>query len=127
MNKLDQLSELRARLDVLTDDRLAECAAVLAAVKPQLAAVKPQLDAINERYAPQLAETADTITALENDIRLDVLQYGVTVKGAHLQAVWMKGRQSWDSARLEGYAVAHPEIAQFRKVGEPSVTIRSVS
>ena len=59
------------------------------------------------------------------EVKADVLAHGETVKGAHLMAVWVKGRTSWDSKRLDGYAAAHPEIETFRSVGEPSVTIRS--
>jgi len=79
MNKLDQLSELRSRLDVLTDDRLAECAAVLAAVKPQL-------DAINARWEPELTAAHDRVCAMENSIRMDVLAAGEAMKGEHLIA-----------------------------------------
>ena len=31
--------------------------------------------------------------------------------------VYTKGRTSWDSKRLDGYALAHPEIAACRTVG----------
>ena len=52
---------------------------------------------------------------------------GETVKGDHLQAVWSKGRASWDDKALMGYTKAHPELLEFRKQGEPSVSIRSTS
>lgn len=68
MNKLDELSECRAKRDLLEDDRIRECTAVMECVRPQL-------DAINERYNAQLAEVADAITALEDTIKRDVLQY----------------------------------------------------
>ena len=120
MNKLDQLFEARAKLDVLRDERERECAVVMEVVRPQLIA-------INERWKPLLTASTDAITALENEIKRDVLAAGATIKGAHLQAVWAKGRESWNAAALTGYAAAHPEIAQFRKVGEPSVSIREVA
>ena len=48
------------------------------------------------------------------------------LKGSLLHAIYAAGRASWDTKALEGYAVAHPEILQFKKVGEPSVSIREM-
>jgi len=48
------------------------------------------------------------------------------VKGRELEAVYVKGRISWDNKALDGYAAAHPEIGAFRKQGDPSVSIRGV-
>ncbi len=42
-------------------------------------------------------------------------------------AVWSKGRETWDTKSLDGYALAHPEIASLRKVGDPSVSIRKIN
>ena len=55
-----------------------------------------------------------------------VFTIGATVKANGLMAVYNKGRVSWDSKLLDGYAVAHPEILAARKEGDPSVTIRTV-
>jgi hypothetical protein len=74
-----------------------------------------------------LALTAASVgvRSLTEEIKADVLAAGQSVTGAHLQAVWVKGRVSWDTRRLDGYAAAHPEITAFRKIGEPTVSIRS--
>jgi len=64
---------------------------------------------------------------VEAAIKADTLALGETVRGAAFQAVWNKGRQSWDAKGLTTYAEANPEILQFRKEGEPSVTLRRVS
>jgi hypothetical protein len=49
-----------------------------------------------------------------------------SVKGELLQAVFSKGRTSWDTKKLEGYAIAHPELKELKKTGKPSVSIREV-
>ncbi len=49
---------------------------------------------------------------------------GESVKGTNLQAIFIKGRQTWDNAELDKYAEKHPEILKFRKIGNPSVSIR---
>jgi hypothetical protein len=40
-------------------------------------------------------------------------------------AMYTKPRVTWDSKGIEGFSVAHPEINVFRKVGEPSVSIKA--
>jgi hypothetical protein len=58
-------------------------------------------------------------------VKESVIAGGESVKGEFLHAVYVKGRTTWETKLLDGFAAAHPEILQFRKVGEPSVTIRS--
>jgi hypothetical protein len=88
---------------------------------------------IKEALADVDAEEATTmeavnagISSLTDEVKQAVFINGASAKGDYLQAVWMKGRVSWDSKSLEGYAAAHPEIKAFRKEGEPTVSIRGV-
>ena len=117
-NKLDNLSEMQAHREVVRMDHDAKIEALLAPLAAQLAQ-------LNAQRADDLASFDGAIAELTAEVKADVLAHGETVKGAHLMAVWVKGRTSWDSKRLDGYAAAHPEIETFRSVGEPSVTIRS--
>jgi len=117
MNKLDELAELQSKRDLL-NLQLAEALALV--MEP----IKAQVDAAGAQFGPQLAETDAEIEALTAEIRADVLAHGETVKGTRLIATWNKGRTSWDTRKLDGYAAAHPEIAVFKTVGEPSVSIR---
>lgn len=55
-----------------------------------------------------------------------ILAKKVSIKGEKLQAVFSKGRTAWDSKKLEGYALAHPELNELKKIGKPSVSIREV-
>lgn len=118
-NKLDDLSELRALLDVQRMNHDKE-------VKVVMNFIKDELTTVEDKWAPMLADTQDRITALEVEIRAEVLKDQKTMKGdkSKWQAIYMKGRETWDGKLLSGYAAAHPEINQFKKVGEPSVTIR---
>lgn len=63
---------------------------------------------------------------MEKGIKESVLSIGEPVKGEFLQAIFIKGRVSWDTKGLDGYAVAHPEILIFKKTGEPSVSLKKV-
>ena len=50
------------------------------------------------------------------------LKHSVTLAG--IRAVYVTGRVTYDSKRMEEYAQAHPEIREFRKVSSPSVSLR---
>lgn len=115
--KLDELASLQASAAVLRldyRDRRAEI----------LSAIQPQLDDLDRELKPGL-EAADLKEAqLQDEIKALVIGQGESVKGAKLHAVYAPGRVTWDTKRLDGFSLAHPELASFRKVGAPSVTIR---
>lgn len=62
------------------------------------------------------------------EVKSEVLKAGKTIKGSYLMAVYNKGRAGgWDSAKLEGFALVHPEILKAKKPdGEPTVSFRAV-
>lgn len=86
--------------------------------------VKAQLADIDAEFAEREAAIGKAIADLEASAKAEVVALGETVKGERIQLVYTKGRVLWDTKALDGYAAAHPEIAQFRKEGEPSVSIR---
>jgi hypothetical protein len=88
--------------------------------------VQEELAALDDEYQPLLATSAERLAALEEDIKAEVARHGASVKGAHVQAVFTRGRVSWDTRGLDGYARAHPEVLSFRKEGEPSISLRVV-
>jgi hypothetical protein len=89
--------------------------------------VKDRLTDIEAEFAHKAEAAAANIESLEAEVKADTLALGESVRAAGIQAVWNKGRQSWDSKGLTSYGEAHPEVLQFRKEGEPSVTIRRAS
>ena len=117
--RLDELAEIRAAVDVTRLDYEAKRAEILRAVQEELAA----LDA---EFKPLLDTSAERVAELEEAIKNDVARLGASVKGRHVQAVFTRGRVSWDTKALDGYAHAHPEVQVFRKEGEPSVSLRVV-
>jgi hypothetical protein len=118
VEKLDRLAELQAQREV---NRLDKEQAIAKVLTPE---TKAKLADIEAEFATAAIDSE--AATLEAEIRAFVLAVGATVKGSHLMATWNKGRVSWDTKGLDGYAVAHPELATFRKEGEPSVTLRAV-
>ena len=88
--------------------------------------IREQIAAIEAEYAERFMAADAAIGTLETEIKDGVKALGETVKGDFLMAVWTKGRTSWDDKALSGYSKAHPEILEYRKQGEPSVSIRGV-
>ena len=119
--KLDQLAELHRQMEALQKDKQKLIDQVL---PPE---VKARLDEIEAEFSQKGEAAQASIETLEKEIKAEVLSQGESVRGAVFQAVWNKGRQSWDSKGLASYADSHPDVLQFRKEGDPSVTIRRVS
>ena len=117
--KLDALDDLNMQAECLRIDYEEKRKAILAAVQADL-------DALDAEYLPMKDAVTANITALEGDIKADVIAHGETVKGAHVMAVYVNGRVSWDTKKLDGMMSLIPQLADARKQGEPSVTIRKV-
>ena len=118
---LDQLAELQAQLEVI---RLSKHAAIDTVITPE---IKARLDEIDAEFDPQNDSIEVAIDALTTNIKAEVITTGASVKGAHLQAVYTKGRVSWDTKIIEGLAVVFPDLEKARKIGDPSVSIRKVA
>jgi hypothetical protein len=88
--------------------------------------IKKQIADIEAEFAEKSVTVNEKIAEAEAAVKTAILEHGASVKSDFLHAVWVKGRISWDTKSLDGYAVAHPELLGFRKEGEPSVTIRTV-
>lgn len=113
---LEKLTELYAKRDLLMLDKKSAIPADIQKV----------LDDIEAEFAPLHDAIAQEIASIESDVKASVLAIGETAKGGSLQAVYAKGRVSWDTKALDGYAKANPAIAEYRKQGEPSVSIRKI-
>lgn len=115
--KLEELAELRAAADLTRADYDEQRAAILRAVQAEL-------DALEAEYAPLFATAEERAAALEAEIRAAVLANGASVRGSRVQAVYLRGRTTWDTARLDAYAEDHPEVRDFKRQGAPSVSLR---
>ena len=116
INTLEQLKEVNAALEITRLDYEAQRAAILATVQNEL-------DELAAEYEPLLATARERLQTLENDAKQQVIATGETAKVEGLAVVFVKGRTSWNTKALDGYAAAHPEIEQFRTQGQPSARI----
>lgn len=118
--KLDELSELYTQRDIATleKQRLID--------ELYTAEIKAKIADIEAEFAGKTEAVSDKITLLEGEVKELVKTEGASVKGQFLHAVFTKGRVTWDSKALDGYAKAHPELTEYRKEGEPSVSLRKI-
>ena len=118
--KLDELSELYAQRDLSTMDKQRLIDEVLTAE------IKAKIAEIEAEFAGKSETVIEKIEALENEVKELVKEKGASVKGQFLHAVFAKGRVSWDTKTLDGLMIAVPQLAQARKQGEASVSLRKI-
>ena len=118
--QLDRLADLQAQADVV---RMKFNELRDQIMTPE---IKAKLAEVDAEEATTLEAVNGAIATVTTEVKEAVLAHGYSIKGNYLHAVLAKGRVSWDTKALDGYAAGHPEIAQFRKEGEPSVSIRNV-
>src|SRR5262249_9754233 len=119
--------ELAGRLERLQAAREA-AAAVVAEYEQRRAAileqVRPQLEALEADFADRLETVRGEGSELEAEAREAVLAFGASFRHAGIHAVYIRPRVTWDTQGLARYMETHPEVAEFRRVGKPSVSLR---
>ena len=118
--KLERLTNLRGAADVARLDYESKRAEILKRIQADL-------DALDSEYKPILESADENIGALENEIKTEVLLYGESVSGGSYRASYTQGRVSWDNEGMTAYAASHPDVLQFRKQGNPIVSLRVIN
>ena len=114
--KLERLSNLRGAAEVARLNYEAKRAEILKQIQAEL-------DALDAEYNPVLEAAGENIAALENEIKTDVLLFGESLSGGMYRASYTQGRVSWDNDGMTKYAALHPDVLQFRKQGQPIVSL----
>ena len=117
---LDQLAELYAQRDLSEMEKQRLIDAVYTDE------IKAKIADITAEFSVQSEAVNENIAILEANIKDEVKSSGASVKGKFVHAVFTKGRVTWDSKALDGYTKAHPELTEYRKEGEPSVSLRKI-
>jgi hypothetical protein len=79
-----------------------------------------------ENLTREVTEYNAEISFLEDSVKGFVKARAKSLKGEFLEVIYSKGRTSWDTKALDGYATINKEILQFKKTGDPSASIKSV-
>jgi hypothetical protein len=86
--------------------------------------IRAQLEALDDEFSGQKHLAQEEVAELEAAVKKAVIQGGQSVKHEGIHAVYIRGRVTWDSRGLISYAETHPELQEFRRVGNPSVSLR---
>lgn len=125
---LIELKDVNASIEVTRLDFEKKRTAVLSRVQDQidalLASVQDDLLDLDDEFLPLLELGRKRQDELESEVRKAVISSGQTAKVDGLTVSFVNGRTSWDTSALDGYSAAHPEIARFKKIGEPSARLK---
>ena len=122
IDKLDALAALRGKINdlLLKKKELIDKVFTLE--------IKESMDRIEKQFVKKLGMFETEASLLEETVRSNVKELQATVFGTLLKAIIVKGRETWDTKSLEGYAAGgHPEILKFKKTGDLSVRICNVT
>lgn len=114
---LRALTDLNYMLDACRQDMQEKIDAV---VTPEQ---RRKMDMIRAEYAVRMEEIEEQVKKYEEEVKEIVLREGETAQGGGLQAVFVKGRVSWDKG-LDEISEGLDWLARYRRVGNPSVSIR---
>lgn len=120
----NQLDQLFIQLEAVRAEALAAQREYAFRRLDVMAAVQPQLDAIDTDMTPRLKQLAERLAAAELAVKQAVLTFGRSYWKGRVKVNYSRGRVTFDSKGLQEYAVTHPEVEQFKKVGNPIVSIR---
>jgi hypothetical protein len=118
--KVATLADLEAAMDLIKSEQHE----LIQSRIPQ--EVKLEIEEIKAEYADRLATFQESYEHLKREVTAEVLALGETVRCGRKQAVYISGRVSWDSKKLERLAKQYPEILEARKQGEAYITLRNV-
>lgn len=123
IEKLNLIGDLQDEIELA----ILRKAEKLAALEKQIPA--EILDAMRraENDAAETLERCEREAAeLRAEVKAEVLAAGKSVKGAHIEARFVKGRVSWDGKALDAMIAFVPQIATARSEGQSSVSFYEV-
>lgn len=124
------LTDIQRQLETLAEMQQMRTALTAAYEHEKQQAIPPEvhqaLADLEVEYAPLFGAANASIEAAEQAIKAAVTQHGAKVTGGGLMAQFNHGRVTYDSKRLDGLALAFPQINECKRLGEPFVTLKPV-
>ena len=118
--KLDKLAEMWAQRDGIEIEKQRLLSSVYT---PE---IKQAISDIEVEFKTKTEGLNKNISALEEEVKSDVIRVGETVKGTVLMCLYNSPRITWDTKSMEGYVIDHPELKKFRNEGSPYCSFRKV-
>ncbi len=115
-----QLDETRATAIALRQSDLSRRLDILAKVQPEI-------DALDAAMSGQLKPLEAEMARLEALLKEGVRAAGRTFFYKGIRVTYARARITFDNKGLQAYALRNPEVNEFRKVGQPIVSLRYVA
>ena len=113
-------------LEAVRDDRAQLEEEVKAKTAKVYADIAQRKNDIEIEFSGKADDVETNIKKLESEIKAEVKAEGKSVKGKFFHAVYVKGRVTWNTDKMDAWMNDHPFLKEARKEGEPSITIRKV-
>jgi len=138
MDKFSEFEEIRNQIEQQKRDNYAYEVEQVRAIHDQLNAeieaktaavyenVRQRKQEIEIEFSGKADDAEQNIKKLEAEIKADVKAAGTSVKGKYFHAVYVKGRVTWNTDKMDAWLVDHPFLREARKEGEPSITLRKI-
>jgi len=120
MDAKDLLNEYSKNLDTIASLEIEKQAVIDRIMTPEL---KAKIAAIEAAFANSVEDLNQRNQVLIDTVKGEVLSTSKSISGDYHVVKFFKGRVTWDTVHLEGYAAAHPEINLFRNEGKPYTQI----
>lgn len=120
VDKLNTLHEMMVQQDLMRLDKQKLIDGIMTDE------IRTKIAEIDAEFADPARTLQTNIDALEAEVKKEIITLGESVKGEHLQCCFTKPRVSWNEDGLEGLMITFPDIKKFRKIGNPSASIRKV-
>ena len=117
---LDRLADYHAQRDLVQMEKQKRVEEIMT---PE---IKERLQDVEAEFSAQVEAADRNIEELTERIKIMVASEGKTVKGSVFQAVYAKGRVTWDTKKLEGLMMIVPDLKTAMVVGQSSVSLRKV-
>ena len=113
----------------------AEITAKTAAVYANIANRRTEIEI---EFSGKEDDAQANIEKLEAEIRAEVKRQAakkleadpkakdLSVKGKFFHAVYVRGRVTWNTDKMDAWVIDHPFLKEARKEGEPSITLRRI-
>lgn len=89
--------------------------------------IRAAIEDINAEFRPMEEGAMENKNALERFVRERTIEFGKTVTGDYLQAVFTNGKKTWDTKKLTEYIKTHPELEDVYAQGDPFIQIKKVN
>lgn len=119
IDKVNRLAEWQAQKDLLELDKAAQLKQLIPADIAQLIAD------LEFEYGSRAEALQANIEELTIEIRLDVLDSGESIRGAHLDILFVPGKLTWDTNRLLDLMQKYPELVDCYKQGKSYTVVKN--